>query len=186
MERIKLIKNGQWALVKNWGSPEYEQTKHGNSPFKNEVDAQTSKVNVVKILHNQQKPMKNMNNLESGKPELHVLLHRGISADNPNLLNPHAKGPNMINFSNKKTIETTHNSIHSSDADMAHMYAGSEKHGGFGEPGHYHAFWVPISKIHGTGEFIDKHLGAQNAGHDNHILIAPGKYAIHEHIKYNY
>ena len=183
MEKLTFLPNGQWELLEkmSWGSPIYDQLKHGNSPFKNAKTIQNAKTDAVNTIKGQDySKTQEMPNLQTGKDELHVLLHRGLGGgENNGEIDPAATGPNMLDFSNGKTIKTTHNSIHTSHPDEAIGHAEEQDSNGI-----HLSHWVPISSIHGSGKFIDKAHNHQEEGDDMHYLVAPGEYRIHSNKKY--
>jgi hypothetical protein len=180
MEQLKLLKNGQWSLLpglkKSWGSPIYDQVAHGKSPFKDNKAATDAKIHLVKTLKTQPyAKYQRMVNEQNGKPELHVLLHRGIGGDEQNPIDVAGKGPNMLNFSSGTHVETDHNSVHTLHPEEAIGHAEYD-----GEYAKHISFWAPLSSIHGNGKFIDKHFGYDaEEGDEMHALIAPGKYRVH-------
>ncbi len=182
-EFLKIAKNGQWALQslkKNWGSPIYEQVSHGKSPFKDLKAASEAKSNLLENI--KAKPYaksQKMVNAQTGKEETHVLLHRGLPGDSVNSVDPAGKGPNRLNFSSGTHIETDHNSVHTLHPEEAEGHCTD-----YGEHAKHVSFWAPLSSIHGSGHFIDKHLGHSEEGDDEHVLVAPGKYPIHQVIDY--
>lgn len=182
MEKIEFLPNGQWQLAKAWGTPTYDHLEHGDSPFKDKQTIEQAKKNVIESLKNQKHAVtKMMPNLQTGNDELHVLLHRGVSGGvnhGTEGITDAEEGPNMINFSNGKTVKTTHNSIHTSHPEEAEGHATDRD-----DFGALVSHWVPISSIHGNGEFIDNKLGGKEKGDDYHHLIAPGEYRVHN-IKY--
>jgi hypothetical protein len=170
LEEISWLQNGQWELCKMaWGTPIYDHLDHGNNPIKDSKKAHEAKMNVADSVRNHKVAKhKTMSNLSTGKDEPHVLLHRGIS-DQGGDMEP-KKGPNMIHWDDDH-INTSHNSIHSLNPDEAMGHA--EDHD---DHGITHSFWVPISSIHGTGEYIDNHFKAKDQGDKDHVMIGPGQY----------
>lgn len=182
-ESIQFYKNGQWTLRKAWGSSIYDAVSHGKSPFKDHAETHQAKTDILNHFKKQNLPMKNMENLQSGIEEPHVLLHRGMPEEDPNTtINPAAKGPNMLDFSNGKTVKTTHNHVSTSNRDEAEFYSAKPGKGNNDDFGHHLSYWVPISSVYGNGKSIDKD---ENSNSDHH-LVAPGEYQINEHHKYGY
>ena len=182
MEKILLNKLGQWSLRKSWGEPDYEMVAHGHSPFGDDKNAiNNAKKDFIKGIKNHESAVyKKMPNIKSGKSELHVLAHRGVGTEYADQVLSNAKGPNMLDWSNGKTVKTTHNSIHSLAADEAMGVLNDNRHG------HYLSFWVPVSSIHGRSAYVNHHVSPEEYPMEHtspdHFIISPGEYQIHQSI----
>ncbi len=103
MEKLLIKSNGQWVLEslnKAWGSPTYDYTNLRHNPLTEEQHAESLK-SVMDHIEEHKYPTKVMPHIETGKPETHVLIHRGVSGENdpdyPELdMKPDASGQNMI------------------------------------------------------------------------------------------
>lgn len=187
MEKISLSPLGQWKLEKADGDPDYDQLQHGQSPFKTPEAAHEAKKEFVSNMNKEKwSAYENRKNIKTGKNELHFLLHRGISTEDPenHPIKPDGKGPNMLDWSDGKTVKTTHNSIHAAFKPEAQSHAEDYSYGGHG---HVISFWVPISSIHGHGHSVSRHLEPNKEWPEDtsHTMIAPGQYELHNIDNYN-
>ena len=195
MEKLNIADNGQWTLNKSWGEADYETTTHGHSPFKDEASASKAKIDLVRATKDDKDfSYKSMPNLKTGKDELHMLLHRGMSTDHPGeSLHPTGEGKgmdgemhtqNLIGWDHDKgTVSTKSNTIHSTHLGEADMYAEE------GWTGKRLSFWVPVSSVHGSGKQIIEHLTPDKKVNYNthaHLIVAPGEYKLHDHKDYNF
>lgn len=181
MEKLQIKSNGQWELepLKKmaWGDPDYEQVSHGNNPFKTKEAASEAKSKYISKIQNLDfAKTQIMPNIHSNKDELHVLLHRGMSGEEP--LKP-SRGPNMMDWSNEKTVKTSNNSIHTLHPGEAKGYAEDGSYGGHGKTV---AFWVPMSSVYGHSTDVNRHVDPKGNYKDDdmHTIVAPGEYKIHE------
>jgi hypothetical protein len=165
-------------------------------------DAKRAQINAIKkAIEIPHKPYKTMTNEATGKPELHVLMHRGVSD-----LDPNAEGPNKLKVTDSHIVQPD-NAVHALYHEAAHKYADSEMPESEREKSGLLSFWVPASHIHGTGQYYagrfknpnmplpndeeaqgwkdavgedrTRKMYAKNpqAADEGHIAVKPGKYA---------
>ncbi len=122
------------------------------------------------------KPYKELINEETGKPELHVMMHRGVRD-----LDPNAKGKN------KMKVDDTHlhmdtDSVHTLDHVTADDYS---SYGKDPSKSGILSFWAPVSKIHATARQLNKDIPSVRQGQtrfephsvsQSHVAIKPGSY----------
>ena len=141
-------------------------------------DAKKAQIHAVKTIANDtyasiHRPYKTMQNLQTGKPELHVLLHHGVDHSTGDETGtghlPKPKGYHSSSEGNEHNIFSIKNGIvdhpvygvHTWTHDVANQYTGSSEDeddeanrpkGKKGKPG-IHSFWVPVSSIHATRNY---------------------------------
>lgn len=115
-------------------------------------DAQHAQKDVIKeIINNEHlngKAYKNMLNPNTGKQELHIMVHRGISA------HPDEEGGFNKLLIRDNHIEQPTNAVHTLSPRVAHDYSNKEKGGGV------LSFWIPISQVNSMGRYFS--AGAKN------------------------
>lgn len=153
MEKLGFTTNGQWTLEK--AAPKlknllgaYDARADQPSHYytgQDKAHRQRDVLNAI-IRHPMTRNAKIMNNVETGKPEMHVLVHHGIEANTYNPKMGEARGQglhNNMDFTHPDYVDHKTFGVHALDPDVA------------GEYGDVHSFWVPMSKFHGMRSKVE-------------------------------
>lgn len=137
-------------------------------------DAKKAQIHTVKHMINDphisvSKPYKTMENIETGKPELHIMVHHGVSnstGDKKGTAHKRNAGSEEHNSFSVKNGIVDHPTygVHTLDHNAANNYTDESKNGGI------HSFWVPVSKVHGMRNY-------ENARYKNTNQALPDNYA---------
>lgn len=194
LEKIGYLSNGQWFIDNlNKGVNQdpriidgYMLPQHGE--ILTGKHAERAQQRVVQLSADLPfKGHKVMPRVDNGKPELHILIHRGIARN----VNKRSKGRNMLNMQEKGVVSSHYPSVHT----LSPFYASSFTH----FEGKVHSFWVPISDVIGDREYIknakfmdpkhpdpvhpvtgeklnrEKHI-EKDPFSRNHVVIKPGRW----------
>lgn len=140
-----------------------------SSPY-TEKDAHKAQMHAIKTVINKDlfpnSPYKTMINEETGKPEVHIAVHRGIGSN----FDPDASGENKFKVTDSH-IESNSSSVHTLYPSVAREYAG--------KGGKVISVWVPVSKINALAEyhhagFKDKRNEIPENMRTEQHMVAPG------------
>jgi len=145
---------GREAHSYNFGSTQDDGTKI--SGYTGE-DAKKAQIRAVKTISSDPqtsivKPYKTMENLQTGKPELHVLIHHGVNKSTGDSTGTQGhkqaadREHNMFSVNNGIVDHPTYG-VHTWDHGAANEYTDKSKQSGV------HSFWVPVSSIHATRNY---------------------------------
>ncbi len=148
-------------------------------------DAKKAQINAVKQMLNKHgrfhKPFKTMVNESTGKPELHMVVHRGV--DGP-LMDPTPDSKNKFRVT-PTHIEQPGHAVHAMSYGAAHEYTGRELEPPSKAAGKWHgpglswqptpqredrahpesgiySMWVPVSQIETTGDYMARRFKNPN------------------------
>ena len=167
MEKLSIQPNGQWQLEK--AKPKGDVTPY-NMTVDNDFtgkDAKKAQIRVVRAaIGKGHQPHKTAVNDNTGKEELHRLLHRGMKDTSKEA--SRVGGYNVGIDGKKNKMEHSTHAVHTLDSKSASEY------------GDVHSFWVPVSHISSMSDYLSAGQGKADphASAQEHVIVKPGSFSM--------